>query len=199
MSEAPEGLGTLHLKVEGDPPTAYALTVDRLAAARKDAACYLLSVAGSQGALKGLRAALNAKVRAIYTLEGVTATDGRDSGTARTIRPREGHRYRLHTHPLGYGQVHGLFRTDDPGFLPMGSHETLWKALKSPTYTTPLLRSWVPWLQERLRAEGLLEPLYCYRCECGRLTAAPEDVDRLVEEGVRRGVLPFRELAIIGA
>jgi hypothetical protein len=192
-------LGSLQVRVGKPPdPTVYNLAVDRLACDRTGL-LYLLGVVGPQASVKSLRATLNAKVAATFTLEGLHCDDGAGKGGfAQGFRPQEGTKYLVHQHPLGYGQAHALFLSTDPGFLKESSDESLFAALKSPRFTTPLLRSWVGPIAKDLKAQGLLSPLWCFRCRCAVVTAKDEDLDACVTRGVKGGKLLFRELNLVG-
>ncbi len=173
----------------------YTLAVDRLAAAR-DGTLYMVSVIGTQGTVKGLRAILNTgAATARLKLEDVRVGDGKDSGEARVVTPPEGVRYEFHPHSLGFDNFHALFLSRAPGFLPCVSDESVWRELKRPEYNTPILRSWVPEITRRLKAEGLLVPLFCYRAECALINATNDDLDGIVSAGVRSGKMKFRENA----
>jgi hypothetical protein len=194
--------GTLTVTVKGkkgEPPTVYRLWVDRIAAAR-DGQLYLLSVAGAQGEIKGLRAALGGGVAADFGLDNVHVacsdpnTDG-ERRLAQRVRPDEVHKYDVVAAPLGFGVTHAVFTSRAPGFLRSLSDEAVWRELKRPEFTTPLLRSWAGPVAAELRRLGLLTPLYCHGCACAVISAQTGDLDKIVEEGVRRGTLPFRESA----
>ncbi len=179
-------------------PTGYTLDVDRFAA-RSDGALHLLSVVGPQGTVKSLRATPNSKVPAKYELENLRCTCQGRAGDARKFHKADDkQKFLVHQHNLDFGQVHCLFLAQTPGFLRVISDESLFNALKSTEYTTPILPSWVPAIRAGLVARNLIAHLYCFRCECAVLTAKDEDLDAIVSEGVRSGRMPFRELSLVG-
>ena len=66
---------------------------------------------------------------------------------------------------LAPGAIHLVALAKIPGLMPNISDDHLWSELSGPRYTTPLLRSWIPWLkdghdQERRhhRRQRLLRP-----------------------------------------
>lgn len=198
MSDDDEtGPGRLTVRIRGkvgEAPTVYALAVDRLAAA-EDGRLYLLSVAGAQGEIKGLRAALGAGVPATLELEGVPVEVDGHLRYAKNVRADDVHKYDVYSAPLGMGTTHALFLSRDPGFLRTSSDEAVWRALKRPEFTTPVLRAWAGPIAAELRRLGLLTPLCCAGCACAVISAQTGDLDKIVEAGVRAGTLPFRESA----
>ncbi len=193
-------LGELRITISaaGKPPEIIDLGVDRLAVDRHGL-LYLLSVAGPMGAVKSLRATLNAKVSADYSLAKVHCTNGAGgSGFASRLHSEENRKYDVFHHTLGYGQIHALFLAKVPGFLKKTSDDCLFAALKQPCYTTPILRSWVPALATDLKTKGLLTPLFGFRCRCSSITATTEDLDAIVTQGIQDGRLRFRELNLVG-
>ncbi len=191
--------GQLTVRVGKDPKdqTVTRLAVDRLAA-DESGLIYLLSVVGAQGTVKGLRAALGKGVTATFAVTGVPVSNGHRTGHAHKLRTDEGRKFLVHQHPLGYGQVHALFLSTDPGFMRVASEEAVFAELKRPEYTTPLLRSWAGDVRDDLYALKLLAPLFCFRCSCSRITATTEELDACVSKGIKSGKLLFRELNLVG-
>lgn len=58
-----------------------------------------------------------------------------------------------------------------------------------PRYTTPLLRSWIPWLRKALTKDGGIVAGEGFASSAGVLTIKPDDLDALVYSGVRKGKL----------
>ncbi len=179
-----------------DIPSVYTLEVDRLAA-RKDGEMYLLSVVGPAGAVKGLRACMNANVTVELALDGLHVEDdsGR-GGRANAVRREAEKGYALSLVQLGHGHYHALFTSRQPGFLRTVDDESLFAALTEPVFTTPILRAWVGPIAAQLKDAGLLVPLYGFRCRCALLTATTFDLDAIVSAGVQDGTLRFEEFAI---
>lgn len=90
---------------------------------------------------------------------------------------------------LKYGMCHASWVSRDPCFVPVATREGLWHALNHPRLTTPLLRSWMPYVSERLVERELLIPAYAHRCFSAMLTADSAGLDRIVSEGIRSGAL----------
>ncbi len=200
MNDEAFSLGLLRVRVGGgktSEPTVYTLAVDRLAASRQGL-LYLLGVVGPYGTVKSLRMALNAKVKSEYSLSNVPVTDGKEQKRAGGFHTDDKQKFAVHVHPLGYGQVHALFLAIDPQFIRVISDEAVFAALKQTTFTTPILRSWVPALAKSLKDKGLLDPLWCFRCQCGIITAEDEHLDASVTDGVKSGSLLFNELNLVG-
>ncbi len=197
--------GTLRVRVGNAPgragaaQTVYALAVDRLAVSEYGL-LYLLSVVGPQATVKSLRATLHGKIPAAYQLENVLVTHGHGTrGKPESFRKADDkQKFLVHTHHLGFGQVHALFLAQAPGFLRVISDESLFVALKSTEYTTPLLRSWVPAIRKGLVARALIDHLFCFRCDCAVLKATDLDLDAIVTSGVQAGTMQFRELSVVG-
>jgi hypothetical protein len=142
--------------------------------------------------IKGIRGWLNSNKKGIATATGAKVKRAseedcwlRDPGNLSKLT--EG--YTTETHKLQYGMSHALFVTRSPGFLTSISEEALWQELTSTRFTTPLLRSWMPWLTERLVDHELLVEAYGFQCRCGVLQTTTDDLDDLVSEGLREGPL----------
>jgi hypothetical protein len=55
---------------------------------------------------------------------------------------------------LAPGVVHLVAVAKIPGLMPNLSEDHLWAELSGPRYTTPLLRSWIPWLKQAMVGSG---------------------------------------------
>lgn len=100
--------------------------------------------------------------------------------------------YMLQHHKMQFGNHHALFISKDPNFLVQLSPDSLWAALSSPRFTTPLLREWMPWVTAQLIKEGLLKECRCFRAVSGVLRmkdSAP--LDEIVTKGIQSGELKF--------
>ncbi len=98
--------------------------------------------------------------------------------------------YTVYRHKLDYDQWHMLAVAKHKGLLPAVSDEALWQELRSERYTTPILRSWTPWLREQMVEEGHLQPLQCFQCEASCANIRHEELDDLVSVGIQDGYLP---------
>lgn len=154
----------------------------------------LLSIFTDQMRVKAIRAVLCGGAKAIATASGVKVgqpgceawsrhTPGRLTPTA------DG--YQVFTHKLGYGMAHALFITRMPGFMKVITEESLWQELKDVRFTTPILREWMPYIEQTLRYEGRLEDAHTFGCRCGILSASTKHLDEIVSQGLQQ-----RELII---
>jgi hypothetical protein len=95
--------------------------------------------------------------------------------------------YQCQTHELGFGLAHAIFLTRTPGFMKVVTPESLWQELNTPRFTTPLLKSWVPYIEEQLRADERLEHAHGFQCQCGILSALTKHLDEVVRQGLAEG------------
>ncbi len=162
---------------------------------RSDAAAWLgghvllVSAAGPESSCKALAAALHGDRRMECAFQW---ENGGAYGPARQYnlsQHQDGYRcYRTRLLPqYGLWQLVAVAKTGD--FLSVLSEEALWQHLRGARYTTPLLREWTPWLQDRLTKENLLVKADGYGCQAGFCHATSEDLDQLVEQGLRDGTL----------
>ncbi|MGA2501207.1 MAG: hypothetical protein ABSH20_26000, partial [Tepidisphaeraceae bacterium] len=76
-----------------------------------------------------------------------------------------------------------------PGLMPNMSDDHLWAELSGPSYTTPLLRSWIPWLKETMTNGNGIVVAKSYASEVGVLRTEPDELDALIASGVKEGHL----------
>jgi hypothetical protein len=95
--------------------------------------------------------------------------------------------YNGFTHKLPFRKVHAFLVAKQPGLMLAASEAHLWRELTGDTYTTPLLREWMPAVIPYLLANDLLVPAYCYNCEVAVLTATDKNLDECVGYGLRFG------------
>lgn len=150
----------------------------------RDDELLLLSVAGPETSIKALNAVLHQKggkteLKFIEEPSGFYAY--------RTVAHPDG--YRIQRAEIAPGIWHALAIAKAPGFMPALSEESLWQKLRSDEFTTPLLRSWLPWIQEQLTAHNGLARLSQAGCNCGLLRVGDEWLDEVVALGVRKGQL----------
>jgi hypothetical protein len=93
--------------------------------------------------------------------------------------------YERHIAKVALGTWQMMLVSRMPGFLPVLCPASLWGRLTSETFTTPLLKSWLPWIQKELERRELLLPLRCFNCACGWLKATSDDLDEIVSEGLK--------------
>jgi len=168
-----------------------AIPFDRIAISRSGE-MYLLSVITDQMRVKQIRSILVGGAKCSITAGGVRvgkpgANHWDTYQPGRLFPGSDG--YATYTHKLGYGMVHAMFITRSKGFLPVVTEESLWQELKSERFTTPLIREWMPYLEERLRAADRLENANCFNCHCGFLSATTKALDEVVSEGLQQRLI----------
>jgi hypothetical protein len=129
-----------------------------------------LSVAGSSTSVKSVRAALSTGNVAFYLY-------GSDAIGQYIMLSRYKGGYKFGWHRLGPDFYHLVAVAKLPGFMPRFSEEALFQELKSPRFTTPIIREWVPALSEELRYRGHLEVVEQHGLTTGMLHATTEDLD----------------------
>jgi hypothetical protein len=103
------------------------------------------------------------------------------------------HGYSFATHKLPFDLVHALAVSKAPGFLVDDSDETLWRFLKSPRFTTPLLRSWLPWIKAYMLSTELLKPATNHNLHCHTALMDTFYLDEVVSRGLRTRKLRIQE------
>lgn len=149
----------------------------------------LLSVAGSSSTIKAVSTALNCRAKIEFRPEDIPGIPYHYK-LYRTNSP-----YRIYRHRMSYGTWHLLAMASQPGLLTQTGEESLWRALQSHTYTTPMLRSWVPWIRSQLLVRDLLRPLRCFGCSASLLTATDVELDDIVSLGVQITSLHLEDAA----
>jgi len=148
----------------------------------------LLSVTGPDTAVKSVRASLyQPQVDASFVLEG--GEDTRRMLLAKSKIDGKPVVYRAGVARLAPGVVHLVALAKIPGLMPNVSDDHLWAELTGPRYTTPVLRSWIPWLKEAMTRSGGLVLADGFACTVGVLKIEPEELDGLVTLGVKEGHL----------
>lgn len=136
-----------------------------------------LNIVGDSSALKAIRAWLSDD-----------RTGGEFDGTA--SRSDLGYTF---TSQKSVGGLHQLVAVSkDPAFFPQYDEVSLWERLRSTDITTPVLRSWVPVLQEvlnklsrRIHETNLPKAAY--------IPFTTEHVDQVVSVGLQKGKLKIEE------
>lgn len=90
---------------------------------------------------------------------------------------------------LAPGVIHMVALAKIPGLMPNMGDDHLWVELTSPRYTTPLLRSWIPWLKEVMVKNGKIIVAHGLASSVGVLRIEPDELDALVSLGVKEGHL----------
>jgi hypothetical protein len=151
----------------------------------------LLSATGPDTAVKSVRATLyQPDVAAEFVLNIGDTTE-------RLVRAHRD----FNGKPVGYsaaiaklapGVIHLVALARIPGIMPNLSDDHLWTELSGPSYTTPLLRSWIPWLKETMTKSKGIVVAKGYASNVGVLKIEPETLDDLVSPGVKDGCLTMR-------
>lgn len=85
--------------------------------------------------------------------------------------------YDVYKHRLGFGEEHRFYVSRRDGFMLVAGPEAIWRELKSDSYTTPLIREWLPYLANELRARSLLQECEVHPYAPAQEKAADEDED----------------------
>jgi hypothetical protein len=162
----------------------------------------LLSVAGPETSIKAVHACLSSSVPVRFDTESEIRRErslANPAGDERTcpsmVRHPSG--YTTYRSRLGYNTWHLLALSRAEGFLPCLSETALHEALRSSRYSTPYLRSWVPWLADRLadaEEKRLLHLLDGFQTQAALLQATNDDLDSVISMGVRDGFLTLPAL-----
>jgi hypothetical protein len=108
----------------------------------------LLSVVGAESSVKALTAGLRSSGKDQQRIS-YSANVGPVNGIHLT-RCADG--YRIYRTRLGYGLWHVLCLAKRPGFMPVMTEASLWQLLQGDSFTTPLLKEWIPWLYCEMQA-----------------------------------------------
>ena len=165
---------------------------------------HLLSAAGPQTAVKALRACLSGGVKCQLSLrDEIQRGRGLDDPCGRRgwlhYAHVHGAGYRFHAVRLGIDYWHLVAAARDDGLMPYLAEESLRQALRSPKITTPFLNAWVPWLADALATPpgggdpAPLQLLDGYQTGAALLTVTSEELDALVQRGLREGDIAIPE------
>lgn len=148
----------------------------------------LLSATGPDTAAKSLRATLyEPDIRAEFELEGSHLEASMvKAGLTFNSKPVT---YNAAITKLAKGVIHLVAIAKIPGLMPNMSDDHLWSELTGPNYTTPLLRSWIPWLKQAMTKDGKIVVAEGLNARVGVLKTEPVDLDALVMRGVKHGHL----------
>lgn len=148
----------------------------------------LLSATGPDTAVKSVRASLyQPQLEASFSLEGGAIP--RRMLLAKSSFDGKPVAYRAGLARLAPGVIHLVALAKIPGMMPNVSDDHLWAELTGPRYTTPMLRSWIPWLKEAMTRSGGLVLANGFACTVGVLKVEPDELDALVMLGVKEGNL----------
>ena len=148
----------------------------------------LLSIAGPDTAVKALRATLyQADIDATFTLCRDDTCN--EIVRARSVFDGKAVGYNAVIAKLAPGVVHMVALAKLPGLMPNLSDDHLWTELSGPSYTTPLLQPWIPWLKRAMTNEGGIVVANGFQASVGVLKTEPVELDELVSRGVKQGHL----------
>ena len=142
----------------------------------------LLSATGPDTAAKSVRATLyQPDVQAEFSLDLGDTTER----MVRACCDGKPVSYTAAVARLAPGVIHLVALARIPGLMPNMSDDHLWAELSGPRYTTPLLRPWTAWLKEAMTASGGIIVATGYASDVGVLKTEPDELDKLVAQGVR--------------
>lgn len=143
-----------------------------------------ISMAGDSTAIKAACAVLHTKGWSKLELHDIPGI----SPYSKCSRDPD-QKFRTFKTQLARGVWHCVAIANRTDLLLSNDDDTLWSVLRSGRFTTPLLRSWTPWIREQLEQSGELSPLNCWECDAALLTAETELLDQIVSHGVACGAL----------
>ncbi len=148
----------------------------------------MLNATGPDTAVKSVRATLyQPEVEAEFMLD-------MDDSTERLLRARitpDGKPvvYSAAVAKLAPGVIHLVALARIPGIMPNMTDDHLWSELAGPRYTTPLLRSWIPWLKQAMVKDSGIVVAEGFASAVGVLKVEADELDALVTSGVKEGHL----------
>lgn len=148
----------------------------------------LLSATGPDTAVKSVRATLyQPDVEAEFRLE--TTDTLQQMLKARAGLDGKPVTYSAAVAKLAPGVIHLVAVAKILGLMPDMSDDHLWAELTRPRFTTPLLRTWIPWLKETMTSNGSIIMADGFDASVGVLRLEPDALDDLVSQGVKEGNL----------
>lgn len=182
------------MEIQGKDIAIPAVKFDRLAVGGRGE-LLLVSIVAETQRVKQIRAILAGGAKATIQAGGVKLRRPNDEPWRATQPGRlfptpDG--YLCQTHKLGFGQAHAMFLTRMPGFMKVVTPESLWQELNGTRFTTPILKQWMPYLEERLRADEHLDEAHVFNCLCGVLAATTKTLDAIVSQGLADHKLVIR-------
>jgi hypothetical protein len=138
----------------------------------------ILSVMGAESAAKAIAAILHSDGKARFRIEaeGIHPYQEFD-------KDKDG--YSVYKHRASLNHWHFLCISKRKGLLTSMDEASVWRELRSERFTTPLLRSWSPYIVGQLKERELLDQLDGFGCEAGLLAADSNDLDEIVTDGLR--------------
>ena len=148
----------------------------------------LLSATGPDTSIKSARATLyQPDVAAEFILNDGDKTP--QIIKARTTFDGKPVTYHAAVTKLAPGVIHLVALANIPGLMPNMSDDHLWTELSGTRYTTPLLRSWIPWLKQAMIESSGIVVAKGFASTVGVLKTGPNELDDLIASGVKEGHL----------
>lgn len=97
--------------------------------------------------------------------------------------------YHVRFHRLMPTHCQAMLVSKRPGLLLTNDEEELWQSVTSDAYTTPLLRSWMPYVKKQLTSRGFLRSARVFGCKPLLLELSTPQLDDVVSEGIKSGEL----------
>ena len=95
---------------------------------------------------------------------------------------------------IGKGYVHAVIEPIDlEAFAVFGDGDDEWHRELMRVSTIPVLREWVPWLRERVKADARSAEVDCFNCDMQVYNVDDSFVARLVTEGGESGAIVLPE------
>jgi len=148
-----------------------------------------LSATGPDTAIKAIRAILYADTACCMTLASPDSTNHWPYRIAKAQIAGDQVKYTASVAKLDKGVVHLVAIAKIPGLIVNLSDDHLWKELQGERYTTPMLRHWTEKIGKVLAKKGMLAKAEGWQTNAGILRVEPEELDKIVSNGVHRGFL----------
>jgi hypothetical protein len=148
-----------------------------------------LSCAAPQASVKALRAVLySPKMNFDLKVDWDSLYTG---GIAQGYNFERGqYGYDVFTHNMGYNTFHMVAISKRPGFMTTLDDEAVWQQLCDGRFTTPVIREWATYIRDTMmgRKQWIVKAKG-FGCDCALMTANDENLDEIVQGGLRRGIL----------
>jgi hypothetical protein len=135
----------------------------------------VLSIMGAESAVKAFAAVLQGDGHAAFRIQAEGVHPYQDF-----CKDKEG--YSVYRSRASLNHWHFLCFCKREGLLTSMDEASVWRELRR--FTTPLLRSWMPYVVQQLKDRDLLSRLDGFGCDAGLLTADSDALDDIVTEGL---------------
>ena len=139
-----------------------------------------ISAVGSGTAIRALAAGLRSKEKVLFHAPGIHSY---------YLSADDKYTFRYAHLDVDTWQLTAM--TTDPRFLFHSTDNELWRLLSSDEFTTPILRSWLPFIRHTLRRETHLLKTVEHSLGCDPVICRAEDkhLDLIVSAGIKSGKL----------